>query len=144
MGEKKLDSKKKLHFKSKLLEYAKIANDALKKEADDKKNEVLNERLPILPNLTTMDEEQVRQLCRELHAQTDKTDDSRYDLEIRSKKLQKEIDDLNQKIADIKGKFKKPMLKRVRISADQMLKTLLGSKGKATQIDMRSQLKAKK
>ena len=40
-------------------------------------------------------------------------------------------------------KFKKPALKRVRISADQMLKTLLGSKGKATQIDMRSQLKKK-
>ena len=41
-------------------------------------------------------------------------------------------------------RFKKPALKRVRISADQMLKTLLGSKGKATQIDMRSQLKGKK
>ena len=40
-------------------------------------------------------------------------------------------------------KFKKPALKRVRISADQMLKTLLGSKGKATQVDMRSQLKKK-
>ena len=44
---------------------------------------------------------------------------------------------------DFLDKFKKPALKRVRISADQMLKTLLGSKGKATQVDMRSQLKKK-
>ena len=43
----------------------------------------------------------------------------------------------------ISDKFQKPALKRVRISADQMLKTLLGSKGKATQIDMRQNLKKK-
>ena len=46
-------------------------------------------------------------------------------------------------LRDSLDKFKKPALKRVRISADQMLKTLLGSKGKATQVDMRSQLKKK-
>ena len=40
-------------------------------------------------------------------------------------------------------RFKKPALKRVRISADQMLKTLLGGKGKAEQIDMRQNLKKK-
>ena len=39
----------------------------------------------------------------------------------------------------ISAKFKKPVLKRVKVTINQMLKTLLGDKGK--QVDMRSQLK---
>ena len=39
-----------------------------------------------------------------LSAQTDKTDDNRYDLEAKSNKLQKEIDELKGRIQSIKGK----------------------------------------
>merc|ERR1711937_26512 len=141
--EKKLDNKRKMALKGALINYALKRNAELKKEEQAKKETVLNERLPVLPNLMSLDEDAIRQLCRELHAQTDKTDDNRFDLEAKSTKLQKEIDELKGRIQSIKEKFKKPALKRVRISADQMLKTLLGSKGKATQIDMRSQLKKK-
>lgn len=147
MGEddkkQKLDNKRKLFLKSKLLDYAKKHQEELKKNAEAKKLEIIAERLPALPSLGGMDEEAIRQLCRELHSQTDKTDDNRYDLEQKSVKLTKEINELSTRIAQIKDKFKKPALKRVRISADQMLKTLLGSKGKATQIDMRQNLKKK-
>ncbi|CAB1323463.1 unnamed protein product [Coregonus sp. 'balchen'] len=40
----------------------------------------------------------------------------------------------------MRGKFKKPALKKVRMSADAMLQALLGSKHKVT-MDLRSNLK---
>ncbi len=43
-------------------------------------------------------------------------------------------------MVDLQGKFKKPALKKVRMSADQMLQALLGSKHKVS-MDLRSNLK---
>lgn len=43
-------------------------------------------------------------------------------------------------VQDLKGKFKKPALKKVRMSADTMLAALLGSKHK-TSMDLRANLK---
>merc|ERR1712212_309411 len=140
---KKLEASRKKALKSALINYALKKNAELVKNEATVKDAKINERLPVLPNLQSLDEEAIRQLCRELHAQTDKTDDKRYDLEVKTQKTAKEIVELETRIKGIKDKFKKPALKRVRISADQMLKTLLGSKGKATQVDMRSQLKKK-
>ncbi|CAG5110368.1 Oidioi.mRNA.OKI2018_I69.chr2.g4778.t1.cds [Oikopleura dioica] len=143
MGDKKLDQKRKLFLKSKLLDYAKKRAEELAKDKAEKKAAKIAERLPPLPDISTLDEDAIRQLCRELHAQTDKTDDNRYDLEIKNQKMNKEIDELRKRVQEVKERFKKPALKRVRISADQMLKTLLGGKGKAQQIDMRQNLKKK-
>ncbi len=50
------------------------------------------------------------------------------------------IEDLKIKVVDLQGKFKKPALKKVRMSADQMLQALLGSKHKVS-MDLRSNLK---
>ena len=50
------------------------------------------------------------------------------------------VRDLNIKIVDLRGKFKKPKLKKVRMSADAMLKALLGSKH-TVNMDLRSNLK---
>merc|ERR1712076_278266 len=65
--------------------------------------------MPALPNLGDMDEDAIRQLCRELHAQTDKTDDNRYDLEPKAHKLNKEITELSARVAKIKEKNMKPL-----------------------------------
>lgn len=51
-----------------------------------------------------------------------------------------QIDDLKLMVQDLKGKFKKPALKRVRMSADAMLAALLGSKHKVS-MDLRANLK---
>ncbi|XP_019344427.1 troponin I, cardiac muscle isoform X3 [Alligator mississippiensis] len=51
-----------------------------------------------------------------------------------------QIEDLNQKIFDLRGKFKRPALRRVRISADAMMQALLGSKHKVS-LDLRANLK---
>ncbi|XP_032343825.1 troponin I, cardiac muscle isoform X2 [Camelus ferus] len=51
-----------------------------------------------------------------------------------------QIADLNQKIFDLRGKFKRPTLRRVRISADAMMQALLGARAKET-LDLRAHLK---
>lgn len=51
-----------------------------------------------------------------------------------------QIQDLNQKIFDLRGKFKRPALRRVRLSADAMMQALLGSKHKVS-MDLRANLK---
>ncbi|CAM4622728.1 unnamed protein product, partial [Lepidochelys kempii] len=54
--------------------------------------------------------------------------------------ITKQIEDLNQKIFDLRGKFKRPALRRVRLSADAMMQALLGSKHKVS-MDLRANLK---
>lgn len=44
---------------------------------------------------------------------------------------------------DLRGKFKRPPLRRVRVSADAMLRALLGSKHKVS-MDLRANLKSVK
>lgn len=51
-----------------------------------------------------------------------------------------QIADLTQKIFDLRGKFKRPTLRRVRISADAMMQALLGARAKET-LDLRAHLK---
>ncbi|KAF7481489.1 Hypothetical predicted protein [Marmota monax] len=79
-------------------------------------------------------------LCRQLHARVDKVDEERYDVEAKVTKNIKEIADLTQKIFDLRGKFKRPTLRRVRISADAMMQALLGARAKES-LDLRAHLK---
>lgn len=112
----------------------------------------------------------LQELCKKLHAKIDKLDEERYDMESKVGKCDKEvwrvcytkkwleylmgikyrmtvwsvcveqIDDLKIKVQDLQGKFKKPALKKVRMSADSMLQALLGSKHKVN-LDLRANLK---
>lgn len=54
-----------------------------------------------------------------------------------------QINELNLKVQDLGGKFKKPALRKVRVSADEMLKALFGSKNKGS-MDLRANLKSVK
>lgn len=55
----------------------------------------------------------------------------------------KQIQDLSQKIFELKGKMKRPNLRRVRVSADAMLGALLGAKVKES-VDFKANLKTVK
>ncbi|XP_028928539.1 troponin I, cardiac muscle isoform X2 [Ornithorhynchus anatinus] len=83
---------------------------------------------------------QLKELCRTLHSRVDKVDEERYDLEAKVSKNVTEIADLTQKIFDLRGKFKRPALRRVRISADAMMQALLGARPKES-MDLRAHLK---
>lgn len=50
---------------------------------------------------------------------------------------------MTQKVIDMKGKMKRPTLKKVRISAEAMLNVLLGAKQKES-IDFKANLKTVK
>ncbi|XP_042081188.1 troponin I, skeletal, slow c [Haplochromis burtoni] len=54
-----------------------------------------------------------------------------------------QINKLKLKVQDLGGKFKKPALRKVRVSADEMLKALFGSKTKGS-MDLRANLKSVK
>ncbi|MBN3310467.1 TNNI1 protein, partial [Amia calva] len=85
----------------------------------------------------------LQKLCRELNDITERVDEERYDIEAKVIKNCREIHELTLKIVDLRGKFKKPALRRVRVSADAMLRALLGSKHKGS-FDLRANLKSVK
>uniref|UniRef100_A0ABI7W5K0 Troponin I, fast skeletal muscle n=1 Tax=Felis catus TaxID=9685 RepID=A0ABI7W5K0_FELCA len=118
-----------------------IAATELEKEEsrrETEKQNYLSEHCPPLHVPGSMSE--VQELCKQLHAKIDAAEEEKYDMEIRVQKSSKELEDMNQKLFDLRGKFKRPPLRRVRMSADAMLKALLGSKHKVC-MDLRANLK---
>ncbi|XP_066580518.1 troponin I, fast skeletal muscle-like [Amia ocellicauda] len=113
-----------------------------KKEKEIERENALAERVPPL-QLSGLSIQELQDLCKQMHQKIDRADEDRYDIEVKVVKNDKEIEGLAQKIFDLKGKFKRPNLRRVRISADAMLGALLGSKHKES-IDLRANLKSVK
>ncbi|XP_047218708.1 troponin I, fast skeletal muscle-like [Girardinichthys multiradiatus] len=138
MAEKKMSLSRKNHLKSVLLQIGKELLEEEAREAKEEKIRYMKENCPdlSLPQCTP----DIQELCRQLHKQIDLVDEERYDVEMKVKKCNKEIDDLKMKVQDLNGRFKKPTLRRVRMSADAMLSALLGSKHKVS-MDLRANLK---
>ncbi|XP_053175590.1 troponin I, fast skeletal muscle-like [Scomber japonicus] len=133
-----MTSSRRHHLKSLMLSIAKDLLEEEEKEQVIEKRRYMSENCPPVSMPRTMQE--LQELCREIHHKIDKTDEERYDLEMKVGKSDKEIDDLKIKVQDVMGKFKKPVLKKVRMSADAMLKALLGSKH-TVNLDLRANLK---
>ncbi|XP_062248456.1 troponin I, fast skeletal muscle-like isoform X1 [Platichthys flesus] len=125
-------------LKSLLLQIAETILEEEAQEAEKEKMKHMEENCPSLSVPGSMQE--LQDLCWKLHQQIDLVDDERYDTEVKVTKSKMEINDLKLKVQDLKGKFKKPALKRVRMSADAMLAALLGSKHKVA-LDLRANLK---
>ncbi|KAK7117874.1 hypothetical protein R3I94_023180 [Phoxinus phoxinus] len=138
MSEKKMSSSRKHHLKSLMLAIAKGLLEQEVKDIEVERKRYMSETCQPLSLPGSM--QALQELCRELHHKIDVTDEERYDLEMKVNKSAKEIEDLNIKVIDLKGKFKKPVLRKVRMSADQMLGALLGSKHKVS-LDLRANLK---
>ncbi|XP_077458496.1 troponin I type 1b (skeletal, slow) [Stigmatopora argus] len=117
-----------------------LEQEQLDKEAQ--KEKYLEENAPAL-NINSMSLEELQKLCEELHSKIDIVDEERYDTEVKVLHNSREIKDLNIKVLDLRGKFKRPSLRRVRVSADAILRSLLGSKHKVS-MDLRANLKSVK
>ncbi|XP_073687731.1 troponin I, slow skeletal muscle-like [Garra rufa] len=138
----KISASRRLFLKTKLL---KKAITLLAEEKEQKKidrERILSERVPPL-NLSGLSVQDLQNLCKELHQKIDVVDEERYDIASKVSKNDIEIADLNRKIFELKGKMKRPALKRVRVSADAMLGALLGAKHKES-IDFKANLKTVK
>ncbi|XP_026870984.2 troponin I, fast skeletal muscle-like isoform X2 [Electrophorus electricus] len=138
MSEKKLSSSRKHHLKSLMLSIAKGLLETETKEKEEERKRYMTDTCPPLSLPGGL--QALQELCREFHHKIDVIDEERYDLESKVSKSSKEIEDLKIKVQDLKGKFKKPALRKVRMSADQMLQALLGSKHKVS-LDLRANLK---
>ncbi|XP_075884902.1 troponin I, fast skeletal muscle-like [Nelusetta ayraudi] len=137
MSEKKLTSSRRHHLKSLILQIAANWIEQEKKENVLAKEAYMSEQCPS-PDLGG-DQATLMDNCKKIHALIDKIDEERYDIEAKVAKADKEIEDLRIKVVDLIG-VKKPALKKVRMSADTMLKALLGSKH-TVNMDLRSSLK---
>ncbi|XP_054878668.1 troponin I, fast skeletal muscle-like [Poeciliopsis prolifica] len=137
MSEKKMTSSRRHHLKSLVLQVAQTWLENEKKERAEAKEAYMAENCP--PPDTNGDQATLMELCKKIHAAIDKIDEERYDIEAKVQKADKEIEDLKIKVVDLVG-VKKPALKKVRMSADAMLKALLGSKH-TVNMDLRANLK---
>ncbi|KAJ8417088.1 hypothetical protein AAFF_G00283150 [Aldrovandia affinis] len=138
MSEKKMSSSRKHNLKSLMLSIAKGLLEVEAREKEQEREDYMNENCPPLSLPGTVHE--LQELCKKLHQRIDTIDEERYDLEMKENKCAKEIEDMKFKVIDLKGKFKKPALRKVRMSADAMLKALLGSKH-TVNMDLRANLK---
>uniref|UniRef100_A0A3B4XSL0 Troponin I4b, tandem duplicate 2 n=1 Tax=Seriola lalandi dorsalis TaxID=1841481 RepID=A0A3B4XSL0_SERLL len=106
------------------------------------REDALAERVPPL-NLSGLSLQELQDLCKDLHHKIDVVDEEHYDIGLKVSKNDKEIQDMNLKITELQSKFKKPTLRRVKISAEAMLSVLLGSKHKES-FDFKANLKTVK
>ncbi|XP_057185546.1 troponin I4b, tandem duplicate 3 [Triplophysa rosa] len=138
----KISASRRLFLKTKLLKKATTLLTEEKEQKNIERERTLNERVPPL-KLSGLSVQDLQNLCKEQHQKIDVVDEERYDIEAKVKKNEKEIAELNHKIFELKGKMKRPALKRVRVSADAMLGALLGGKHKES-IDFKANLKTVK
>ncbi|KAL4658555.1 troponin I, slow skeletal muscle-like isoform X1 [Arapaima gigas] len=138
----KISASRKLMLKSLMVARAKEELEQELVEKEEEKQQYLAERAPPLKT-SSLSLIELQDLCRELHAKIDVVDEERYDIEAKVLHNTREIKDLNIKVLDLRGKFKRPQLRRVRVSADAILRSLLGSKHKVS-MDLRANLKSVK
>ncbi|XP_028815109.1 troponin I, slow skeletal muscle-like [Denticeps clupeoides] len=138
----KISASRRLLLKTKLLKKAGSMLAAEKEEKKQERESTLSERVPPL-KLSGLSVQDLQTLCKDLHQKIDVVDEDRYDIESKVVKNEKEIENLTMKITELKGKMKRPNLKRVKISADAMLGALLGAKVKES-VDFKANLKTVK
>uniref|UniRef100_G3NN17 Troponin I type 1b (skeletal, slow) n=1 Tax=Gasterosteus aculeatus aculeatus TaxID=481459 RepID=G3NN17_GASAC len=138
----KISASRKLMLKSLLLARAKEELEQEMEKKEEQKANYLDEKTPPI-EIAGMSLDDLKALCKELHAKIDVVDEERYDIQAKVSHNTREIKDLNIKVVDLRGKFKRPSLRRVRVSADAILRSLLGSKHKVS-LDLRANLKSVK
>uniref|UniRef100_A0A8C4ICI6 Troponin I, skeletal, slow d n=2 Tax=Dicentrarchus labrax TaxID=13489 RepID=A0A8C4ICI6_DICLA len=138
----KISASRKLSLKMLLLTRACEDLEREKQEREEEKVRYIAEKLPPL-QLSGLSMDELQKICKQLHSKIDVVDEERYDCESKVNKHNKDIHELKLKVQDLGGKFKKPALRKVRVSADEMMRALLGSKHKGS-MDLRANLKSVK
>ncbi|CAM4936381.1 unnamed protein product [Rotaria socialis] len=103
----------------------KMATENLKGEQQrrlEARKNYIEQRLKPLDDLTAMSDAQLKSLCQDLHNQLKTNEESRYDLELKIRKQDYDVNELTIKINDIKGKFVKPSLKKVSKTEQKLSK----------------------
>uniref|UniRef100_A0A8C5DTU1 Troponin I, skeletal, slow c n=1 Tax=Gouania willdenowi TaxID=441366 RepID=A0A8C5DTU1_GOUWI len=138
----KISASRKLSLKILLLTRAMEELEAEKSACEEEKVRYLGEKIPPL-QISGLDMEELQNLVKQMHGKIEAVDEERYDCEAKVYKNIRDINELKLKVQDLGGKFKKPALRKVRVSADEMMKALFGAKTKES-MDLRSNLKSVK
>ncbi|XP_076153643.1 troponin I4a [Alosa pseudoharengus] len=137
----KYSATRRLLLKSKIL---KKAEKLLLQEEEEKSIErenTLKQNAPPL-KLTGLSVQELQELCKDLHRKIDIVDEVRYDLEVKVSRNETEIASLNQKVISLKGKMKRPNLKRVKKSDDMF--GAIADTSKLMKADFKANLKTVK
>ncbi|XP_073694592.1 troponin I4a [Garra rufa] len=137
----KYSATRRLLLKSKLLKKAENLLVKEKEQKDLERENILRERAPPL-NLSGLSVQELQELCKDLHQKIDIVDEARYDLNIKVNRNDQEILSLTQKVYELKGKMKRPNLRRVKKSAGAMLGALTDSR--VMKADFKANLKTVK
>jgi len=135
---KRMSSSRRQHLKSLMLQVAAKMLAEEEAEMEAAKERYMAENCPALS--TSGSTQELLDMCKKLLQKCDKADEERYDVSAKVEKTDKEIDSLKVEVVALVSKFKKPALKKVRMSADAMLQALLGPK-RNNNMDLRANLK---
>ncbi|XP_073672017.1 troponin I4a [Paramisgurnus dabryanus] len=119
----KYSATRRLLLKTKLLRKAESLLVKEKEQKDVERENALREKAPPL-KLSGLSVQELQELCKDLHEKIDIVDEARYDLAIKVARNDAEIVSLTQRVYELKGKMKRPKLKRVKKSAGAMLGAL--------------------
>jgi len=133
-----LSAEKKKMLKTLIL---KKAAEAMREEAKAKqaaREKHINERVPLIAPESAKDDAELQALLKDLHAKVSALEEDVYDWEIKIRKQDFEINELTLKVNDTKGKFIKPVLRKVN-KTESKLKKVMQSKEST---DFRGNLKS--
>ncbi|KAL2103056.1 hypothetical protein ACEWY4_002224 [Coilia grayii] len=134
----KYPATRRLLLKTKILRKGEklLAQEEEQKKAD--RENALRESAPPL-KLTGLSVQELQDLCKDLHRKIDIVDEARYDLALKVARNDAEIVSLTEQVINLRGKMKRPNLKRVKKSADDMLGSI--SDTKLRKADFKANLK---
>jgi len=134
-----LSPEKKKLLKQLIMEKAaeEMKAEALKKAAE--KEAFIKSKVAPLDGLDGMNKSQLESKIKDLYSKWKHLEEEKYDCEMKIRKQDFEINDLNAKVSDIKGKFVKPVLKKVSKTESKLAR--FGDK-KGGSSDFRNSLKS--
>ncbi|XP_055333275.1 troponin I 4-like [Paramacrobiotus metropolitanus] len=122
----------------------------MKKAADDMKAEqerkaqerrrILEERIGADQHNGVDSESHLKEVCKKYHDRIRELEETRYDLEVKVRAKDYELNELTIQVNDLRGKFVKPTLKKVAKYETKFSK--MEKKGEAGAVDFRSNLKS--
>jgi len=93
-------------------------------------------------NIEGLNEKQLHDKVNELHKRIYAIEEEKYDLNLKIIKQDHEINKLNMNMNDVKGKFIKPVLKKVSKTEQKFKKLAIKDKGDSAITDTRQHLKS--
>lgn len=121
----------------------KKAAEDMKKEQEKKAGErkrILEQRVGQPKHSNASDQNALQNICKEYNDRIKSLESERYDLEVRVRQKDYEINELTIQVNDLRGKFVKPTLKKIS-KYDSKFQKMAEAK-KAAEVDFRSNLKS--